>query len=195
MHALTGRLQLTKRVAQYIEDRAPELGADFTVCNPARIWRLPGYPHQATGERSKLVWTKRVTIDADVLAEMLPEVEVKSQGNIGNAGVTEEDRAVAQKLVSRWKDGLTYPLAVRCLGPKRLLEGFESGGAGPNGAGRRPYAYSISCALQAGMNILDDLGAFLTSTPITTSLEHFCETCSPEIEPESAYCVGDPGEP
>ena len=51
--------ELTQRVAQYIQDRAPELGADFTVCNPARIWRLPGYFHQATHQRSKLIWTKR----------------------------------------------------------------------------------------------------------------------------------------
>lgn len=184
--------QLTRRVAQYIQDRAPELGPDFRVCNPARIWRLPGYPHQSTGERSKLVWTKRVTIEADVLAEMLPEVEETTR-EYRDSGVTDADRAVAEKLVSRWKDGLTYPLEL-VLGPKRLLEGFEEGGAGPNGAGRRPYAYSISCALQVGMNILDDLGVPYEDTH-NDILGHFCETCDPAIAPESAYCVGEPGDP
>ena len=101
-----------------------------------------------------------------------------------DSGVTPEDRAVAEKLVSRWKDGLTFPIH-KLLGPKRLLEGFEEGGAGPNGAGRRPYAYSISCALQVGMNILDDLGVPYVDTH-DEIVGHFCETCTPEIEPESA---------
>lgn len=178
---------LTTKVAHYIKERCPQLNPDFKVINPARIWRFPGDKHQTSGKRSRLVHTARVTVDPAALEALLPDIEVETRHR-RESEATDEQIKLAQDLVARWPSDLKYPLQM-VLGQKRSLKGIEQGGKG-----RAPLAWSLSSALQDGMDQLDDLG--VPYDDIHDQLvDQFCETCTPPIEPAKSYCVGGPGNP
>ena len=177
-----------RRIAAYLDSKAPELGADHTIKNAARIWRLPGDEHQTSGKRSSLIQAEHIPVTREQLDALLPEVELPGY-TVKEIEVSEEDLDRIKGVVSKWPEETLFPLT-EAIGRKRKLEGVEEGGKG-----RRPQAWSTSAALRDAMDILTALGVPFDPEEHDRIVTHVCETCTPPIEPVSAFCLEGPGNP
>jgi len=169
--------ELQQRLAEALANASPAAGADRSIHNPARLMRVPGGIHPATGNRCSIHGGSGQRFTVAELLAMLPEPE---PAPCPPPGLQQQAR-------------LQEAYRLHELLPKELerlaLEGADKGGEKGRNNGRNSNAFKLAAAAYAIAPAAAAAGLRVDGSPESLVLD-FAARCRPPLEEREAMaCI------
>jgi hypothetical protein len=170
--------ELQQRLAEALANASPTAGADRSIHNPARLMRVPGGIHPATGNRCSIHGGSGQRLSVAALLAMLP---AREPAPCPLPGLQQQAR-------------LQEAYGLHELLPRELerlaLEGADKGGADKGGDhGRNNGAFKLAAAAFAIAPAAAAAGLRVDGTPESLVLD-FATRCRPPLEEREAMaCI------